>query len=169
MASRASVLIAGTVDATRSRRELEAQRQPSQRVKPEAKAAEGSLAAPENAKADASRRLSCWQIRRVHEPVETEYSSTAQLAMQGSVEARGVPKAQPEVSACSASCVSRHRQSRRKNGRCESAVRGRCGNRGQPPARAGAAAAAGASRRLRRHSARAGGRKTGRAEGRRQM
>jgi preprotein translocase subunit SecB len=36
-------------------------------------------------------------------PVDTEYSSTAQLAMQGSVEARGASKAQPEVGAHSAS------------------------------------------------------------------
>jgi len=35
--------------------------------------------------------------------MEIEYSSTAQLAMQGSVEARGVPKAQPEVEALGAS------------------------------------------------------------------
>jgi hypothetical protein len=35
--------------------------------------------------------------------VDTEYSSTAQPAMQGSVEARGASKAQPEVSARSAS------------------------------------------------------------------
>jgi hypothetical protein len=38
-----------------------------------------------------------WQIRRMREPAETEYSSTAQPAMQGSVEARGVSQAQPEV------------------------------------------------------------------------
>jgi hypothetical protein len=90
-------LIAGTVDGKRSRRESEDHRQPSQRVKPEAKAAEGSLVAPEIAKADASRRLLSWQIRRMHEPAEMEYSSTAQPAMQGSIEARGVSKAQPGV------------------------------------------------------------------------
>ena len=33
----------------------------------------------------------------MHEPADTEYSSTAQPAMQGSVEARGASKAQPEV------------------------------------------------------------------------
>ena len=57
MASRASELIAGTAGGTKSRRESKNHRQPSQRVKPEAKAAEGSLVAPEIAKADASRRL----------------------------------------------------------------------------------------------------------------
>jgi len=72
-------------------------------VKPEAKAAEGSLAAPEIAKADASRRLLSWQIRRVHEPAEIEYSSAAQLPMQGPIEARGASKAQPEVEAHGAS------------------------------------------------------------------
>jgi hypothetical protein len=46
-------------------------------VKPEAKAAEGSLEAPEVAKADASRKLLSWQIRKMHEPAEIEYSSTA--------------------------------------------------------------------------------------------
>lgn len=50
-------MIAGTVGEKRVRRESDNHRQPSQRVKPEAKAAEGSLVAPEIAKADASRRL----------------------------------------------------------------------------------------------------------------
>jgi hypothetical protein len=50
-------LIAGTAGGTKRRRESKNRRQPSQRVKPEAKAAEGSLVAPEIAKADASRRL----------------------------------------------------------------------------------------------------------------
>jgi hypothetical protein len=35
--------------------------------------------------------------------VDTEYSSTAQPAMQGSVEARGTSQAQPEVAAHGAS------------------------------------------------------------------
>jgi len=74
-------------------------------VKPEAKAAEGSLVAPEIAKAAARRRLLSWQIRRVHEPADIEYSSAAQLAMQGSVEARGASQAQPEVAAHGASRV----------------------------------------------------------------
>jgi len=43
----------------------------------EAKAEEGSLVAPEIAKVDASRKLFSWQIRRMHEPADTEYSSTA--------------------------------------------------------------------------------------------
>jgi len=78
-------------------------------VKPEAKAEEGSLVAPEIAKADASRRLLSWQIRKMHEPAETEYSSTAQPAMQGSVKARGASKAQPEVETFDASRVGRNR------------------------------------------------------------
>jgi hypothetical protein len=51
--------------------------QPSQRVKPGAKAQEGLLAAPEDAKVGASRKLFSWKIRKKREPVETEYSSTA--------------------------------------------------------------------------------------------
>ena len=90
-------MVAGTVGEKKVGRESDNRRQPSQRVKPGAKAQEGSLAAPEITKADASRKLSSWQIRKVREPAEIEYSSTAQPAMQGSVEARGVSKAQPEV------------------------------------------------------------------------
>jgi len=66
-------------------------------VKPGAKAQEGSLAAPEDAKVGASRKLFSWQIRKMREPAEIEYSSAAQLPMQGSVEVRGASKAQPEV------------------------------------------------------------------------
>jgi hypothetical protein len=50
-------LVAGTVGGTKSRSESENRRQPSQRVKPEAKAEEGSLAASEDAKDGASRKL----------------------------------------------------------------------------------------------------------------
>jgi len=39
-------------------------------VKPGAKAREGSLAAPEITKADASRKLSSWQIRKVRAGVK---------------------------------------------------------------------------------------------------
>jgi hypothetical protein len=102
-------LVAGTVGEKKVGRESDNRRQPSQKVKPEAKAAEGSLVAPEIAKVDASRKLLSWQIRKVQEPVEIEYSSTAQPAMQGSVEARGASKAQPEVETPDASRVSRNR------------------------------------------------------------
>jgi len=53
-----------------------------------------------------SRRLLSWQIRKVREPAEIEYSSAAQPAMRGSVEARGASKAQPEVETPGASRVS---------------------------------------------------------------
>jgi len=42
-------------------------------VKPGAKAQEGSLAAPEDAKVGASRKLFSWQIRKKREPAEIEY------------------------------------------------------------------------------------------------
>ena len=50
-------MIAGVACGTKSQRELEDLRKPGQKVKPAAKAAEGSLAAPEFANADASRKL----------------------------------------------------------------------------------------------------------------
>jgi len=53
--------------------------------------------------------LFSWQIRKVREPAEGEYSSTAQLAMQGSAEVRGASKAQPEVETRGASRVNRNR------------------------------------------------------------
>jgi len=121
--------------------------QPSQRVKPEAKAAEGSLVAPEIAKTDDGRGCLRWQIRRMHEPVEMEYSSTAQPAMQGSIEARGASKAQPEVGPRGASRVHRDRQSRGAYSRCESEVARWFGRR----------AAASASWRLQQQTAQAEG------------
>jgi hypothetical protein len=72
-------------------------------VKPEAKATEGSLVAPEIAKADASRTLLSWQIRKMQGPVDTENSSKAPPSMQRSVEARGASKAQPEIEKLGAS------------------------------------------------------------------
>jgi len=114
-------------------------------VKPEAKAAEGSLAAPEVTRADASRQEFSWQIRRVHEPADTEYSSTAQLAMQGSVEARGASKAQPGETSCGASHMAWKLVKPEVNSRCESVVRRRFGKRGNSQCELEVAAADGAS------------------------
>ena len=72
-------------------------------MKPGAKVREGLLAAPEDAKIGESRELFSWQVRKVHEPAEIEYSSAAQPTMQGPVEARGASKAQPEVETLDAS------------------------------------------------------------------
>jgi hypothetical protein len=78
-------------------------------VKPEAKAAEGSLVAPEIAKVDASRKL-----LKLADSVDARTCGNGILidgmpAMQGSVEVRGASKAQPEVETQGASRVNRDR------------------------------------------------------------
>jgi len=67
-----------------------------QRVKPEAQAAEGSLDAPEVQKPTQVGSCLAGRFRKMQEPVDTEYSSTASPAMQGSVETRSASQAQPE-------------------------------------------------------------------------
>jgi hypothetical protein len=71
-------------------------RKPAQRVKPEAQAAEGSLDAPEAQKPTQVGSCLAGRFRKMQEPVETEYSSTASPSMQGSVETRSASEAQPE-------------------------------------------------------------------------
>ena len=81
----------------------------------------------------------------MHEPADTEYSSTAQLAMQGSVEARGASEAQPGETSCGASQVVWKPVKQEVNSRCESVVRCRFGKRGNRQRELEVAAADGAS------------------------